>query len=283
MSVRNEDRAVLGEHRQLYHLRHDELGPGGVYPMSALTGALLEAAIDGSAARGYPFCYSARERAAWVMRRIAFRYDAPLHFGDGLEVSTWVSRVGRTSPTREYRLQAPGHGLGLGRARTHWVYLDAVSGSPKPIPDDLRAAFAPTGEVLDELFSTDGQEPSTRGSRWTEERTVEASEVDCVGHLKCCRYVAWLEDAVSHAAAAAAGPSGTVLAGFDLQMVAPAHGGDRVRLLAAVGPAWQVELQGTDGRLLAKATLWPRVLDAARRRFADHGSGPAPRPGPSSR
>src|SRR5262252_1550652 len=84
---------VIGEHRHAYHLRHDELGPGGHFPPSVLTGVLQEAAADGSAARGFPLAYYARERSFWVIRRITFRHDRPLRYGDSLEVTTWVSRV----------------------------------------------------------------------------------------------------------------------------------------------------------------------------------------------
>ena len=261
---------VIGEHRHGYHLRRDELGPCGHFAPSVLTGVLQEAAIDGSAARGYPFEYYLRERGAWVIRRITFRHDRPLRHGDSLEVTTWVSRVGKTSPTREFRLDSASRGGTIGRVRTHWVYVDAATGQPKAIPDDLRAAFAPTGEAQEELLTVPEQPLDARRSLWSEERTVEPGDVDVAGHLKCCRYLAWLEDLLARAGAAAgAAPGTTSLASFDLQLLSPARRGERVRLIAQPDVVWKVELSARDDRVLARAALWPRTPDAARATFVD--------------
>src|SRR5262245_55444604 len=117
---------VIGEHRRGYHLRHDELGPCGHFPPSVLTGVLQEAAIDGSASRGYPFGYYVRERSFWVIRRITFRHDRLLYYGDSLEVTTWVPSIGKTSPLRESRFDSASRGETIARVRTRWVYVDAT-------------------------------------------------------------------------------------------------------------------------------------------------------------
>lgn len=266
-SIRSSD--VIGEHRHGYHLRHDELGPCGHFAPSVLTGVLQEAAVDGSASRGYPFVYYLRERSFWVIRRITFRYDRPLRYGDSLEVTTWVSRVGKTSPTRESRFDSASRGETIGRVRTQWVYVDAATGQPKLMPADLREAFAPTGETQEELLAVP-EGPLEGKHLWSEERTVEPGDVDVSGHLKCARYVAWLEDLLARAfAAAGAAPGTTSLASFDLQLLSPARCGDRVRLIAQPDVVWRVELSAHDGRVLARAALWPRTPDAARTAFVD--------------
>src|SRR5262249_3072578 len=162
-------------------------------------------------------------------------------YGDSLEVTTWVSRVGKTSPTREFRLDSASRGETIGRARTHWVYVDAATGQPKAIPDDLREGFAPTGEAQEELLrgpdeprdEPRDEPPDERQPLWSEERTVAPGDVDVSGHMKCCRYVAWLEDLLARVCAAAgAAPATTSLASFDLQLLSSARCGDRVRLIA---------------------------------------------------
>ena len=268
LPIRSSD--VIGEHRRGYHLRHDELGPCGHFAPSVLTGVLQEAAVDGSAARGYPFEYYLRERSFWVIRRITFRHDRPLCYGDSLEVTTWVSRVGKTSPTRESRFDSASRGETIGRVRTHWVYVDAATGHPKAMPGDLREAFAPTGEAQEELLTVPEGPLDERKHLWSEERTVEPGDVDVSGHLKCARYVAWLEDLLARAfAAAGAAPGTTSLASFDLQLLSPARCGERVRLIAQPDVVWKVEIRAHDGRVLARAALWPRTLDAARKTFVD--------------
>lgn len=269
---------VTGEHRHGYRLRHDELGPHGFFPASVLTGVLQEAAVDGSAASGFPFAYYLRERAFWVMRRITLRYERPLRYGDSLDVTTWVSKVGRTSPTREYRFDSPSRGEPIARVRAQWVYVEAASGQPKAIPDDLRAGFAPTGEAIEPLLDVPPQDgPPASGAPhggdprqrvWSEQRTVEPSAVDAAGHLKCCGYVSWLEDLLLRANAAdGVMPAGTSLASFDLQILSSARCGETVQLRAHAAPVWQVELLGTDGRAVAHAALWPRRCNAPRTAF----------------
>lgn len=262
---------MIGEHRQRYELRYDELGPGGHFPTSVLVGVLQQAAIDGSAARGYPFEHYVRAGTCWVMRRIVLRHERPVRFGDALDVTTWVSRVGRTSPTREFRITSAASDAVVARVRTHWVYLDSATAQPTVIPDALRAAFAPTGESQEPVLP-----PAAAAAvppdevAWREARTVEPGDVDVTGHLRCCRYLGWLEDLLARVTAASGGDARTVAVGsFDLHLLAAASLGDRVELSARTGSAWRVEMSAASGRQLAQATLWPRRLDAAAGTFTD--------------
>ena len=126
-----------------------------------------------------------RERGFWVIRRITFRGGRPLRYGDPLDVTTWVSKVGKTSPTREYRLDSPSRGTTVARVRTHWVYVDAATGQPKPIPDELRAAFAPTGEVPEELLAVPDGAVDPSGS-WSEERVVAPGAIVRISSANRC-------------------------------------------------------------------------------------------------
>ena len=252
-------------------MRHDELGPAGYFPPSVLTGVLQESAIDGSAATGFPFAWYLRERAFWVIRRITFRHERPLRYGDSLEVTTWVSTIRKTSSTREYRLESPSRGETIGRARVHWVYVDATTGQPKPLPESIRVAFAPTDDlepVLEGVPDT-AQRLDPGRPAWTAERFAEPGDVDLFGHVKCCRYVNWLEDLMGRAFALAGAAPGTAsLASFDLQLLSSARGGETVQARAHADPVWSAEMVGPQDRLVARAALWPCTPDPARRVFA---------------
>src|SRR5690606_23851360 len=214
-----------------YVLRHDELGPGGYFPPSVLLGVLQEAAIDGSASRGFPLSYYHRERAFWMLRRITFRYETPLRHGDAFTVTTWVSRVGKTSPTREYRINSATRGECIARVRTYWVYIDMTTGRSKEIPDELRSGFAPTEEPLDAILDVPSGPLHAGPSMRTETRTATLSDVDWSGHVKCCSYVAWLEDLFGRASVDAGGkPGQTSFGSFDLQFVAATKAFDQVQL-----------------------------------------------------
>lgn len=264
--------ACPGSHTQRYELRHDELGPDGYYPGSALLGVLQEAAIDGSAARGFPLRYYHREQAFWMLRRATFRYLRPLRHGEEFTVTTWVSRVGKTSPTREYRIDSVTHGDCVARVRSYWVYIDQTTGRSKDIPDDLRAAFAPTDEPLPRVLSVPDGPLLQREGSIVEQRQVQHSDVDWTGHAKCCSYLKWLEDLFGRCCReASAEPGATGFADFDLQLVSATKPADVVQLLAQPGDPWKVDLAtdaGTDaGQVVARAVLWPRQVDPERTGF----------------
>ena len=261
---------VVGAHTHSYELRHDELGPGGYFTPSALLGVLQEAAIDGSSSRGFPLSYYHRERAFWMLRRITFRYERPLRHGDSLAVTTWVSRVGKTSPTREYRIDSASRGECIARARTYWVYIDMATGRSKEIPDELRQGFAPTAEPLEQVLTVPEGPLVTGANAVTETRTVATSDVDWSGHAKCCRYVSWLEDLVGRVCLGA-GASSTAagFGSFDLQLLSTTKAGDRVRLLAQPDDVWRVDLSTDAGQVVARAALWPRAVNAARTEFCE--------------
>jgi acyl-CoA thioesterase FadM len=259
---------VVGAYTQRYPLRHDELGPGGYFLPAPLVGVLQEAAVDGSASRGFPLPYYHRERAFWMLRRISFCYRRPLRHDDQLMVTTWVSRVGKTSPTREYRMQTAS-GEPIARVRTFWVYVDVTTGRSKDIPDDLRAGFAPTDEPLEQVLDVPGG--SLDPAAPTIERTCDASwsDVDWSGHVKCCSYVRWLEDLLTDMfVRAGERPGVTGLTSFDLQFLAATKAGDRLSLRAQAGAAWKAELATDQGQVVALATLWPMQVDRRLTTFA---------------
>ena len=277
-----------GAHTHRYLLRHDELGPGGYFPPSVLLGVLQEAAIDGSAARGFPLSYYLREQAFWMLRRITFRYQRPLRHGEAVNVTTWVSRVGKTSPTREYRIDSISQGDCIARVRTYWVYIDLATGRPKEIPAELRKGFAPTDEPLQTVLKVP-EGPLQDGQARSTSRSVEPSDVDWSGHAKCCCYVAWLGDLLGSAALqAGASPNAAGFGSFDLQLLAATKISDRVRLLAQPGDIWKVDLSTDEGQIVARAALWPCAVNEDRTEFCDVPSAindrlAAAKPGATSR
>jgi acyl-CoA thioester hydrolase len=63
-------------------------------------------------------------------------------FGDPLQVTVEVVRLGRTSLTTRYRIErAPGCLAATGRLVS--VCLDKATRQPRPLPDALRTAMAP--------------------------------------------------------------------------------------------------------------------------------------------
>ena len=68
-------------------------------------------------------------------------FAAPLVYGDEAEVRVWVSRVGRSSATFEYRLRRASDGAPRASATLVQVAMDLDARRAVPVPETLRAAF----------------------------------------------------------------------------------------------------------------------------------------------
>ncbi len=68
-------------------------------------------------------------------------FFAPLVYGDAAEVEVWVSRVGESSATFEYRLRRAAGGETCASATLVQVSMNLDERRAVPIPEDLRRAF----------------------------------------------------------------------------------------------------------------------------------------------
>ena len=79
--------------------------------------------------------------ATWVVRSHHIENLGPAYAGDVLEVSTWIVTLRRVRSLRRYEFQRKSDGKLLVRGETDWVFVDAASGRPIPIPTELAATF----------------------------------------------------------------------------------------------------------------------------------------------
>ncbi len=85
--------------------------------------------------------------ASWVVRSHHIEYLRPAFAGEHLTILTWVSTVRRSSSLRKYRV-VRGPDL-VARGETVWVFVDATTGKPRPIPAEVSRVFSlvpPTAE-----------------------------------------------------------------------------------------------------------------------------------------
>jgi acyl-CoA thioester hydrolase len=75
-----------------------------------------------------------------ILARVAVDYRSPIGLNDTVEVGLGVSRVGRTSFTFAYRIEASRRIAA--EAETVQVHFDYAAGKPTPIPAELRAQLA---------------------------------------------------------------------------------------------------------------------------------------------
>ncbi len=77
----------------------------------------------------------------FVVARAEVDYLAPVHFGDGITITMWPVRVGRSSFTLDYDCRKS-DGTPFLKARTVLVSYDWKASSSKPLPDEARAALS---------------------------------------------------------------------------------------------------------------------------------------------
>ena len=73
--------------------------------------------------------------ATWVIREHRIEYLFPAFAGEEIEIKTWVDNLRRVRSLRKYEFIRKTDGKLLVRGETDWVFVDAKSGRPIPIPD----------------------------------------------------------------------------------------------------------------------------------------------------
>jgi acyl-CoA thioester hydrolase len=79
--------------------------------------------------------------ATWVVRSHNISYLRPAFAGDVIEVRTWVVNLQRLRSLRRYRFLRASDGKLLVKGETDWVFVDAATGAPRPIPNDIAGLF----------------------------------------------------------------------------------------------------------------------------------------------
>jgi len=87
----------------------------------------------------------------WVVVRHEIDYKQAAYLNDAIIARTWVGTASRIRFERHTELLRANDRTVLARARTVWCPLDAQSGKPVSVSDQVRAAFSvepPPGSVL---------------------------------------------------------------------------------------------------------------------------------------
>ncbi len=151
-----------------FRVRHYEADAVGHVNYAAYLHYLEQAAIEHSAAVGYPLGRYREMGTLFIVRRHEIEYLRPASPGDVLQVVTGAEEIRGPRAVRAYEvyrlgqassdvgtvavpadgLLPPTHipaGEPLVRARTQWVYVELGSGRPLRIPAELIGAFMGSG------------------------------------------------------------------------------------------------------------------------------------------
>jgi YbgC/YbaW family acyl-CoA thioester hydrolase len=129
-------------------VRFGDCDPAGLVYYPALFHYCHAAMEEFFAARcGVPYArLVAERRLGFPTVNVRAEFYAPFVYGDEAEVEVWVSGLGRTSVTFEYRLRRASD-RALCAAATHvQVSMSLDERRAVPIPEDLRSAFGPSAD-----------------------------------------------------------------------------------------------------------------------------------------
>jgi len=79
--------------------------------------------------------------ATWVIREHRIEYFLPAFAGEEIEIKTWVENVRRVRSLRKYEFVRKSDGKTLVKGETDWVFVDAKTGRPLPIPEAVSKVF----------------------------------------------------------------------------------------------------------------------------------------------
>lgn len=80
--------------------------------------------------------------ATWVVRSHQIEYLRPAVAQDLIVVRTWVLELRRVISRRRYEFLRASDRTVLAQGQTEWVFIDAATGRPKSVLEELRALFA---------------------------------------------------------------------------------------------------------------------------------------------
>lgn len=133
-----------------------------------------------------------------VLRAQSLKIERRVGFGEKIEVSMWLSGVGRTSFALGYRIRSSADGAVIARSAGTFVATD-IEGRPRPVGPGLERLLSDR-----ETIEVPRLDPSPRAVGWSQGLAVRPSEVDLLRHVNQARYVDYIED-VRYACARAGG------------------------------------------------------------------------------
>ena len=109
---------------------------------------LQDAAIRHARASG---CMAATTAAGatWVVRSHYIEYLAPAFAGDTLTVLTWVVNFQKVRSLRRYKIIRAADQTIVARAETDWVFVNAKTGRPQTIPDQVKNTLPLVGKEIE--------------------------------------------------------------------------------------------------------------------------------------
>src|SRR5579859_1423847 len=261
-----------------FQVRSFDIDSWGELSARMLAAYMEQTAWEASDAAGFSTDWYREQGTAWFIRRLTLARRGPIAYQDALAATTWISNIQRVRSSREYELHGPAGAL-VAAGRADWVYMNVTRGTPTGIDRQIVAGFE-TGPPTPLLVTPAEAAPlPALGRHFTSTRRAYRAEADSAGHIKNTVYLAWLDEALAEALAAAGLPlAAPARPGLRLQGVwyvvdylRSALAGDAVaigsRLIGTANPdllEWTQEITRSDGEALLRCRSLQQIcgLDA---------------------
>lgn len=225
-------------HTRVFRVRYDECDAYGHVNNAVYLRYMQETAFDASAAAGFgPARYAALGRL-WLTYSTQIEYRRPLVYGDAVAVTTWVADFAKVRSRRMYEFHHAASRELAATAHTDWVFIDAATSRPAPIPPELIRAFFPDGAPPTLPRPPLPPAPAPPPGVVRVRRRVEWRDVDAVQMVNNPNYLAYVEEA-GFAASGAFGWPHTRMAAAGFGILARAH---RLEYLRPAGYGDELEI-----------------------------------------
>ena len=177
-----------------FRVRWGELDASGTVSPSNYLRYLIETAWDWGVALGWDVNYSQDSTVFWVIRETEIRFLHPLKHNDEFDFTIWLASWQRVRGTRCFELTLKESGEVVAQGTQQVVYMDAKTGRPKNLPDEMIDVF----RLEDPRVFPSERFPKVAASEdsFTMQRVVEWMDLDVYDHVNNASYINYAEEAM---------------------------------------------------------------------------------------
>jgi acyl-CoA thioester hydrolase len=176
-----------------FRVRWGELDPSGIVGPANYLRYLIETAWDWGIAIGWDANYSQNPDVFWVIRETEIRFLRPLRHNDELHLTIWLANWQRVRGARCFELTRKENDEVIAQGTQQVVYMDAKTGRPKNMPDDMIDTFRIENPRVFPYERFPKITPVENS--FVMQRQVELMDLDSYAHVNNVIYVNYAEEA----------------------------------------------------------------------------------------
>lgn len=178
-----------------FRVRWGELDASGFVSPANYLRYLIETAWDWGLAIGWDANYSQDPDVFWVIRETEIRFLRPLHHNEVFDFTIWLVNWQRVRGARCFELTLKDSGEVVAQGTQQVVYMDAKTGRPKNMPEDMINTFRLENprvfpfERFPKITETE--------TAYRMQRQVESMDLDVYEHVNNAIYINYAEEVAS--------------------------------------------------------------------------------------